>query len=173
MREIPVPGPEGPREVDPEVILHDIARVLESVIPGIRLTPSLGEPIDISSLFDVEELNEEEAALVRTGTKVRPLGMSIDFKNEPAGGREVTTTDLSSERWVNFAKQVLSDIQDAISEATALPWPEVRVDGRRTHADYGACLTDRFLHMWYGEKDEPILIFEPVVVLRPATADRR
>src|SRR5687767_12431686 len=169
MSEIPVPE-EGPTEVEPEVILRDIARVLESAIPAIRLTPSLGEPVDISSLFDGEP-DEVEAALVSAGKKVRALGMVIHLNSECGGGCEVTTTNLSSERWVHFAEQVLSDIQDAISEATALPWPEVRVDGRRTQADYGACLNGRFLQMWYGEKDEPVLKFEPVVVLRPAIAD--
>lgn len=166
-----IPAWHDAREVEPEVILRDIVRVLEAAIPGIKLTPNLGDPEDMLNLFDAEELNEGDAARARAGQRVRALGMRVDFNGEPWRGGDLTSSDVSPERWVHFAEQVLSDIQDTISQATTIPWPEERVDGRRTHAGCGASLHGRFLHMWFGEKDEPVLKVDPVEILKPGSED--
>ena len=165
-----IQGRHEAREVEPEVILRDMARVLEAAIPGITLTPRLGDPEAMLKAFDVEELIED-ATRGTAGQQVRALGMWVDFNGEPWRGGDLTSSDVSPERWVYFAEQVLSDIQDTISQATTNPWPEVQKDGRRTHAIFGAALEGRFLHMWFGERDEPILKVDSVEILKVHAQD--
>jgi hypothetical protein len=166
-----IPASHDASEIEPELILRDIARVLEAAIPGIKLTPRVGDPEDPLEVVDVTELSDEDAARARAGQRVRALGISVDFNDEPWRGGDQMSSDVSPERWVQLAEQVLSDIQDTISQATTIPWPEVRVDGRRTCAGFGASLHGRFLHMWFGDKDEPVLKFDPVEILKSGTED--
>jgi len=155
-----------PHELPPEAILAEIARVIEAEIPALRLTPNLGLPEPINAIWGADELDESDRALADSGQTVRALGMSIDFNGEPWGGSAQTSLDLSPERWVSFASYLLSQVQDVVSEATTEPWPEVGVDGRRSQAPGDACIEGRFLYMWYGEREEPLMKFAPVRVLR-------
>jgi hypothetical protein len=155
-----------PYELAPEAILAEIARVIEAEIPALRLTPNLGPPEPLSAIWSVDELDESDRALSDTGQTVRALGMSIDFNGEPWGGSAQTSLDLTPERWVSFASYLLSQVQDVVSEATTEPWPEVRVDGRRSQAPGDACIEGRFLYMWYGEREQPLVAFAPVQVIR-------
>lgn len=153
-------------EVAPETILAEIARVIEAAIPALRLTPDLGPPVPIGAIWDVEELSEGDRALANSGQTVRALGMGIDFEGESWGGFATTSFDMTPERWVPFASQLLSQVQDVVSEATTDPWPEVRVDGRRSQAPGDASLEGRFLHMWFGSKEQRLVEFAPVQVIR-------
>jgi hypothetical protein len=150
------------QEVAPEAILRQIAYVLEAAIPGISLTPSLGDPVPLSSVFEADQLDEVDAA---GDQMVRSLGMCVALRGESWGGGFATTTDPTPERWVDFARQILSDIQDAISKSTTNPWPEVRADGRRSQAPEGAALEGRFLRMWFGDRQQPVIMFEPIEVI--------
>ena len=155
-----------PHELPPETILAEIARVIEAAVPQLRLTPDLGPPEPISTILNAEELDESDRALANNGRTVRALGMAIDFEGESWGGSATTSSDLTPERWVSFARYLLSQVQDVVSEATTDPWPEVRVDGRRSHAPGDASLEGRFLQMWFGSKEQPLVEFAPVQVIR-------
>jgi hypothetical protein len=153
-------------EVAPETILAEIARVIEAAVPALRLTPNLGLPEPISAIWDVEELDESDRAQAKSGHTVRALGMSIAFEGQSWGGIAQTCLDMTPDRWVSFARYLLSQVQDVVSEATTDPWPEVRVDGRRSQAPGDACIEGRFLHMWFGSKEQPLMEFAPVQVIR-------
>jgi hypothetical protein len=152
-----------PDELAPETILAEIARVIEAAIPALRLTPELGPPEPITTIWDADELTESERV---SGQTVRALGMSIDFEGQFCGGFAQTSLDFTPERWASFARDLLSQVQDVVSEATTDPWPEVRVDGRRSQAPEDACIEGRFLHMWFGEKERPLVEFAPVQIIR-------
>jgi hypothetical protein len=92
--------------------------------------------------------------------------MAIAFEGESWGGSATTSADLTPERWVSFARYLLSQVQDVVSETTTDPWPEVRVDGRRSQAEADACIEGRFLHMWFGPKEQPLVEFASVQVIR-------
>jgi len=113
--------------------------------------------VPLSEIFDVEELSEEDVALANAGQHVRALGMSIEFASESWGAGDTTSSDVTPERWVGFATWLLEAIQDAVTRVTTEPWPEERVDGRRTQADGEACLDGRSLHMWFGPKEGPLI----------------
>ena len=153
-------------ELPPETILAEIARVIEATVPALRLTPDLGPPESIGAIWEVDELDESDHAPTDSGQTVRALGMGIAFEGESWGGHATTCSDVTPERWVSFARYLLSQVQDVVSEATTDPWPEVRVDGRRSQAESDACIEGRFLHMWFGSKEQPLVKFAPVQVIR-------
>ena len=55
--------------------------------------------------------------------------------------------------------QLMSQLQDLISEATAEPWPLVAVNNRKDMALGHAVIDGDELHMWYGygERSAPAL----------------
>jgi hypothetical protein len=67
---------------------------------------------------------------------------------------------------VSFVGGVLSSIQDVISVETTEPWPEVRVEGRRTMPHGGVAIKGHHLHMWFGEESDPVLLFTPVQITK-------
>jgi hypothetical protein len=166
-----IQGQEERSEVEPGTILSEMKRVIEIAIPGITLTQRLGDPQPITTEFDADELGDGGAAHLLKSTQVRSPGMWIEFNGEAWRGADVTSSDVTPRRWIVLAVQLLSDIQDTISEATAHPWPEVRLDGRRTHASIGAALEGRFLRMWFGDRDHPVVLFEPVEVIKATIGD--
>src|SRR5688572_20828320 len=90
-----------PDELAPETILAEIARVIEATVPAVRLTPDLGAPEPISTIWEVEELDESDRALADRGQTVRALGMAIAFEGESWGGSSTTSLDPTAERWVS------------------------------------------------------------------------
>jgi hypothetical protein len=54
-------------------------------------------------------------------------------------------------------RRALDDLQDFVDEATTEPWP-----GLRTVPDAGTRVEDGKVLLWYGDRDAPVLLLEPL-----------
>jgi hypothetical protein len=65
--------------------------------------------------------------------------------------------DTDAERVAGAAAQSLDHLQDYVSEANHDPWP-----GTRFQPVPDARIIGSMLHLWYGERETPVLACEPI-----------
>jgi hypothetical protein len=101
------------------------------------------------------------------GEWVVTLGFAINYRDQHYGGFDHTSAGSQREQIVAVALQLMSVVQDLVSETTTDPWPPIVVNGRRDMAMPGAAIDqDNNLHMWYG--DAPALRVPPVCLVDDA-----
>jgi hypothetical protein len=60
------------------------------------------------------------------------------------------------------ARAALAAVQEAMIEATELPWPEAFPDWDAGPPAPGARLFGEELRLWYGSETSPVLLLEPI-----------
>jgi len=120
--------------VNPEKLLGLLADRLGRIVPE-----GFGVEIDGGLLWYTED------GVRRSGTYI--------VSNLPAFGDSIDV------RVAGVARQALDELQDAVDEATADPWP-----GARNPPRAYALVEDGKLHMWYGEPPDVALACEPILL---------
>jgi hypothetical protein len=127
-------------------VLTRVARALESVVPDLALTPYVGA----DALFEADsDLEQDEWS--------QYLGFFITYRGKTHGSFENASTSPESDRVCIVVQELLSQIQDVVSETTTEPWPLVMTNGRRDMAGGQAAVVGDELLMWYGDRDAPVL----------------
>jgi hypothetical protein len=129
-------------------VLTRVARAVESVVPDLTLQPYIGA----DTFFDDEESDSDEGA-----EWSRYLGVYMTYRGDKLGNFEHATTGSESEQVHAVVQELLSQIQDVVSKATAKPWPPVLIDGRQNVAMGDAAIVGDELQMWYGDRAAPAL----------------
>jgi hypothetical protein len=131
---------------------------MESVVPGLSLTSAIGEDVWLA-----EEVTREDGTLVETGRPERVQGLvfSITYRDF-FQGLEHASAGTDRERLCCVVLQLMSDVQDLVSEITTEPWPLALVNGRKDMAMADATIEGDDLLMWYGERSAPALRLPPV-----------
>ena len=124
---------------------------MESVVPGLSLTARIGDPVWLED-DDIEVTVASEAE----GEWVTALGFGIGYRFVYEGF-ENACSGSERERVLSAVVQLMSRVQDILSETTTEPWPLVVVNNRRDMALADAAIEGDELHMWYGERSTPAL----------------
>jgi len=119
---------------------------------------------------------------------VMPSGYRLDIDDEtlwltsPDGGRAgssshwLTQDVLLEEDVLVDAVQSLNQIQREIAEETIEPWPAASGPEYRGFPEPGGQIVGDHLHLWFGDREEPVLELQPIdladVILRDVS-DRR
>jgi hypothetical protein len=127
-------------------VLTRVARAVESVVPGLLLQPYLGA--DIVFEGDSESPEDESS---------RYLGFSMTYCGVELGTFEQASTGSELEQVSALVQGLLSQVQDAVCEATTEPWPLMVTNGRRDMGLGDAIGVGEELLMWYGDRDAPVL----------------
>ncbi len=142
-----------------DVLLDRVARAMESVVPGLLLTPEIGGRV---WLADEESAADGSSVATGGGEWVNMLGFAISYGADDYRGFGVASAGSDGERLRDVALQLMSDVQDLVSEMTTEPWPLVLVNGRRDMAMAEASLEGDELLLWFGERSSPALRLPPV-----------
>jgi hypothetical protein len=102
-------------------VLTRVARAVESVVPDVALEAFIGP----DTLFEAEDDSPEEWGLC--------LGFYMTYRGQEFGHFEFSGTGPAADVVCGAVQQLLSNIQDLVSETTTEPWPLV-LDGRRDMA---------------------------------------
>lgn len=106
--------------------------------------------------------------------EVMPAGYQTTIDGEilwlikPDSGRAgsssywLTSEALGREEAVDCAIQSLHQIQQEIAEDTTEPWPAQTAAGYRGFPEPDGELVGEDLHLWFGDKTEPVLSFRPI-----------
>ena len=134
-------------------LLDRVARAMESVVPELFLTAQIG-----GRLWLEDETNNVEGAVASEaeGEWVTALGFGIGYR-DVYSAFENASVGSERERVLSAALQLMSQVQDIVSETTAEPWPLVVVNNRKDMALADAVVEGDELHMWYGERGAPTL----------------
>jgi hypothetical protein len=144
----------GDRYVDLLSVLDRVARAIESVVPGLYLTAEIGGQVWLE-----EETENADGSAVSSGRGewVAELGFAINYRDEHHGAFGHASAGAERERIQAVARELMSDVQDIVSEMTTEPWPLIVVNGRRDMAMANAAIEEDELHMWYGDRKAPAL----------------
>jgi hypothetical protein len=140
-------------------LLDRVARAMESVVPGLHLTPHIG-----GQTWLEEEIDNPNGSVVSCGRGewVATLGFAIDYSDRQYGAFEHASGGSEREQVLAVARQLMSDVQDLVSETTTEPWPLIVVNNRRHMAMPDAAIDGDNLSMWYGDRHAPTLRLPPV-----------
>jgi hypothetical protein len=126
---------------------------MESVVPGLSLTPQIGNRVWLEDETDnIEDAVTSEAK----GEWVTALGFGIGYRFV-YDGFENACSGSEQERVLSAALQLMSRVQDIVAETTGEPWPLVVVNNRKDMALPNAAIEANELHMWYGAPSAPAL----------------
>ncbi len=128
---------------------------MESVVPGLELTAKMWEPVWLED--DAMESDPGLVSPTGTGEWLNALGFDMCYRGVLLGGFQKGASGSALERVQAVALELMSQVQDLVTEATTEPWPLVVVDGRRNMALAGATIEGDVLHMWYGDRGAPAL----------------
>ena len=126
---------------------------MESVVPGLSLTPHIG---GLVWLEGESTEGENTAASSDGGTWVRALGVNIHYGHDH-GAFEHASCGSEREQVLSIALELMSEVQNIMSETTTEPWPIIVVNGHKDMALAGAVIEGDQLRMWYGERTAPAL----------------
>jgi hypothetical protein len=145
--------------VDLLSLLDRVARSIESVVPGLHLAAEIGGQVWLE-----EEIDNPDGSVVSSGDGewVATLGFAINYRDKHYSGFEHASAGSEQEQILAVALQLMSDVQDLVSETTTDPWPSIVVNGRRDMAMPDAAIDEDNLHMWYGDRHAPALRLPPV-----------
>ena len=135
-------------------LLDLVARAMESFVPGLCVTPHIGDRVWLEHEGDNIE---GTAASKAEGEWVTALGFSASYRLLDEGWFENACVGSERERVLSAVVQLMSRVQDILSETTTEPWPLVVVNNRRDMALADAAIEGDELHMWYGERSTPAL----------------
>ena len=135
-------------------LLGLVARAMESVVPGLCVTRHIGDRVWLEHELDNIE---GTAASKAEGEWVTALGFSVSYRLLDEGWFENACVGSERERVLSAVVQLMSRVQDILSETTTEPWPLVVVNNRRDMALADAAIEGDELHMWYGERSTPAL----------------
>jgi hypothetical protein len=96
------------------------------------------------------------------GEWVTTLGFAINYRDKHYGGFGHASSGSEREQILAVALQLMSDVQDLVSETTTDPWPLIAVNGRRDMAMPDAAIDEDTLYMWYGDPHAAALRLPPV-----------
>jgi hypothetical protein len=132
---------------------------MESVVPGLHLAAEIGDQKWLE-----EEIDHPDGSVVPSGRGewVTALGFAINYRDKHCGGLDYASAGSERERILAVALQLMSDVQDLVSETTTEPWPPTVVNGRRAMATPAAAIDDDDLYMWFGDRQAPALRLPPV-----------
>ena len=130
-------------DADLSVLLERVARAMESLVPGLMLTPEIP--------------NDGRSIVAAGGDWGRSLGFGIGYRDEYYGAFSHASAGSDREQLLAVTLQLLSDVQDVVSETTTEPWPLAIVNGRKDMAMPDATVEADELLMWYGERAAPVL----------------
>ena len=136
-------------------VLTRVARAVESVVPELSLDAKIGEPQLLEN-----EVREDDGApemASPSGEWVRSLGFEIRHRGVGVGGFEHASIGSEREQIQAVALELMSEVQDIVSEATTEPWPPVVVNNRKDMAMADAVIEGDDLHLWYGDREYPAL----------------
>jgi hypothetical protein len=140
-------------DADLSVLLDRVARAMESVVPGLMLTPEIGGDVWLA---------DEDAAAGADGELVKMLGFRIGYRGDDLGPFYQGSSGSHAERVRDAAYELMSQVQDVVAESTREPWPLIVVNGRRDMAIAEAVIEGDELLMWYGERSAPTLMLPRV-----------
>jgi len=83
------------------------------------------------------------------------MGFEISYRGEWRGAFEHESTGSEAEQLQAVVLELLTQVQDLVTETSTMPWPLVVVDGRKNFACPDAVVEGARLHMWYGDRDAP------------------
>jgi hypothetical protein len=130
----------------------------------LTLQPYVGD----ETLFeaDADQLSDEWS---------RYLGFHMCYRGQAFGNFEHASTGSDSDQVCAVVQELLFQVQDVVCEATTEPWPLVMTDGRKDMAAGNAAVVGDELHMWYGDRDAPVLRVPTVCLIadKPRGAQRR
>ena len=107
---------------------------MESVVPELSLTPEIGGLVWLAA-------DEDDTSVASgDGEWVRCLGFGMRYRRDDLGAFAHGTAGSDRERLLSVALQLMSDVQDVVSETTTQPWPV----------------------MWFGDRSGPALRLPPV-----------
>lgn len=129
------------------VLMDRVARAMESVVPGLVLTPDIGGDV---WLADDDRADAD-------GEWAKMLGFRIRYRADDLGPFHCGSSGSHAERVRDVAYELMSQVQDVIAESTREPWPLTVVDGRRDMAMAEAVIEGDELLMWYGDREAPAL----------------
>ncbi len=135
-------------------LLDLVARAMESFVPGLCVTRHIGDRVWLEHELDNIE---GTAASKAEGEWVTALGFSASYRLLDEGWFENACVGSERERVLSAVVQLMSRVQDILSETTTEPWPLVVVNNRRDMALADAAIEGDELHMWYGERSTPAL----------------
>ena len=129
---------------------------MESVVPELSLTPEIGGLVWLAA-------DEDDTAVASgDGEWVRCLGFGMRYRGDDLGAFAHGTAGSDRERLLSVALQLMSDVQDVVSETTTEPWPLIVVNGRTDMAMPDAAVEEDDLVMWFGDRSGPALRLPPV-----------
>ena len=127
-------------------VLTRVARAVESVVPDLTLQPCIGT----DTFFEPDSDSPE-------GVWSKQLGFYMTYRGEELGAFQHASAGSEVQLMCAVVQELLSQIQDLVSEATTEPWPLVLTNGRRDMALGDAAVVGGELLMWYGDRDAPTL----------------
>ena len=135
-------------------LLNRVARAVESVVPGLQVVASIGEPVWLGENDDAPD-----DPTAGPGERVDAVCFAISYQGEWTGGRrfEHCSSGPAHERLLSVARELMSEVQDVVATETKEPWPVEVVNGRRSMAQGDATIEGEHLHMWYGDRATPAL----------------
>jgi hypothetical protein len=148
--------------VDVLSVLDRVARAMESVVPGLSLTAEVGGQVWLEEETDNPDGSVESSG---RGEWVTELGFAISYRYQHFSAFSHASAGSERERIQTVALQLMSDVQDIVTEITTEPWPLIVVNGRKDMALADAAIEADDLHMWYGERDAPALRLPSVQLL--------
>lgn len=119
------------------------------------------------------QLAHGEAFLTQMSA-VMPPGYRLELDGEilwltsPDGGRAGSSSHwliedvMSEEDVVTGAVQSLNQIQQEIAEETIEPWPAASGPKYRGFPEPGGQIVGDRLHLWFGDREEPVLELQPI-----------
>ena len=152
-------------EAEPDVVLDRIIRSLEEAVPALRLEGVVGTTRLASELFP--DYAGDPSTPVDPALRLREPGVVVSYNGDAGWGyRGSVSSDPTIDRWAQFAWQLLSNIQDILVDDTTRAWPPVPGRDAGVLPSPGAAVESGVLHMWFGDRTNPILAFQPVRLLR-------
>jgi len=124
-----------------------VARAVESVVPDLALQPYIGADTFLEGDSDSPE----------DGEWSRYLGFDMTYRGDKLGSFEHASGGPESYQVCCVVQELLSQVQDVVSEATTEPWPLVLTNGRKDMAFGDVAVAGDELQMWYGDHEAPVL----------------
>jgi hypothetical protein len=152
-------------EAQSSVVLDRIIGSLEDAVPGLRLEGVVGDARLASELFP--DYTGDASTPVDPALRLRELGVIVSYNGGAGWGcRGSVSSDPTIERWAHVARQLLWEIQDILVTETTQAWPPVPGPEAGELPSPGAAVERGVLHMWFGDRAQPVLRFMPVRLLR-------
>ena len=127
---------------------------MESVVPGLHVTAKIGRNVWLT-----EEVDHPESSVASSGRGewAVTLGFEINYRDEHYSGFGHASAGSEREQILAVVLQLMSEVQDLVSETTTEPWPPIVVNGSRDMAMPDAAIDQNDLDMWYGDRNAPAL----------------